>query len=220
MRWIDRGPEPATVADYARQFTPGWVDYFKNSIGGRPTDSYWGDYRSTLGARSGDICWYCERNCGADAPVGSAAPTVDHFQPLSRFPELAYAWSNWVFSCLTCNQNKGNRWPETGYVDPCAAVVAERPEQYFEFDAGDIIPKSGLAPAAQRKAWATIDALRLNNRVFRAYRQQKLAQFLKELKACPADEQAAFVVARLEPPGEFVGVARMFVEYLSKRGRL
>lgn len=220
MRWIDRGPEPATVADYARQFTPGWVNYFQNSIGGRPTDSYWGDYRSTLGARSGDICWYCERNCGADAPLGSAAPTVDHFRPVSRFPELAYAWSNWVFSCHRCNQFKEDGWPETGYVDPCAAVVAERPEQYFEFDAGDIIPKNGLAPAEQRKAWATIDDLRLNNPVLKGYRERKLAQFLRELKACPADEKAAFVVARLEPPGEFVGVTRMFVEYLSNRGRL
>ena len=215
MRWIDRGPEPATVADYARQFTLGWVNYFQNSIGGRPTDSYWGDYRATLGAQSGDICWYCERKCGADAPVGSAAPTIDHFRPLSRFPELAYAWSNWVFSCHRCNQNKGCGWPETGYVDPCAAVVAERPEQYFEFDAGDIIPKNGLAPAEQRKAWATIDDLRLNNPVLKGYRQRKLAQLWKEFK----DRPAAEIAARLDEPGEFSGVFGLFVEYMSKRGR-
>lgn len=224
MRWIDRGPEPDGVAGYARQFTPGWVDYFQDGAGSlpgqrRPEDHRWGEFRPVLGGRSNNACWYCERNCDADAAIGNSAPTVDHFRPVSRFPQLAYAWSNWVFSCLSCNENKGNRWPDTGYVDPCAAAVAERPEQYFEFDAGDIIPKIGLPPADQRKAWATIDDLQLNNRVFRAYRQQKLAQFLKELRACPEDEKAAFVVARLEQPGEFAGVTRMFVEYLSRRGR-
>ena len=25
MRWVDRGPEPGGVAEYARQFTPGWI---------------------------------------------------------------------------------------------------------------------------------------------------------------------------------------------------
>lgn len=219
MRWIDRGPEPATVDDYARQFTPGWVNHFpkgKKPVGGRPTDSYWGDYRSTLGAQSGNICWYCERKCGADAPVGSAAPTVDHFRPLRWFPDLAYAWSNWVFSCDRCNQNKGHGWPETGYVDPCAAAIAERPEQYFEFDAGDIVAKKGLSEAARRKAWATIDDLRLNNPVLKGYRERKLAQFWKEFK----DRPAAEIAARLDEPGEFAGVFGLFVEYLSKRGRL
>ena len=212
MRWIDRGPAPATVAGYAEQFTPGWVEHFQNRIGGRPTDSYWGDYRSTLGARSNDVCWYCERNCDTDPFLVS---TVDHFQPISRFPELAYAWSNWVFSCHLCNQFKEDGWPETGYVDPCAAVVAERPEQYFEFDAGDIIPKNGLAPAEQRKAWATIDDLRLNNPVLKGYRERKLAQFWKEFK----DRPAAEIAARLDEPGEFAGVFGLFVEYMSKRGR-
>ncbi|MCE2499800.1 MAG: hypothetical protein J4G13_02930 [Dehalococcoidia bacterium] len=63
MRWIDRGPEPDGVAGYARQFTPGWVDYFQGGIGGRPTDSYWREFREVLGSRSGNICWYCERRC-------------------------------------------------------------------------------------------------------------------------------------------------------------
>ena len=216
MRWIDRGPEPATVADYARQFTPGWVNYFQNSIGGRPTDFYWGDYRAILGARSGDICWYCERNCGADAPVGSAEPTIDHFRPLRWFPRLAYAWSNWVFSCHRCNQNKGCGWPETGYVDPCAAAIAERPEQYFEFEApADIVARKGLSEAASRKAWATIDDLQLNNPVLKGYRKRKLAQFWKEFKDLPAAE----IAARLDEPGEFAGVFGLFVEYMSKRGR-
>ena len=76
MRWIDRGPEPDGVAGYARQFTPGWVDYFRHGIGGRPTDSYWGEFRATLGSRSDNICWYCERRCQQDGAEAGRAPTI------------------------------------------------------------------------------------------------------------------------------------------------
>ena len=61
MRWIDRGPEPPGVDGYARQFTQGWVNYFGDNVGGRPTDSYWREFRAELGSRSANICWYCER---------------------------------------------------------------------------------------------------------------------------------------------------------------
>lgn len=145
---------------------------------------------------------------------------MDHFRPISKFPQLAYAWSNWVFSCDFCNGNKNDYWPETGFIDPSDPLVAERPEQYFEFDAGDIVPRNGLSEAARRKALNTIDRLQLNNRVLRAFRQQKLDQFLKKIKSRPAAEREAFVVARLEQPGEFAGVIRMFVEYLSRQGRI
>ena len=218
MRWIDRGPEPPTVSGYAQQFTSGWVNYFENQIGGRPTDSYWRDYRADLGARSGNICWYCERQCDAETYIVVLLPTVDHFQPISKFPRLAYAWSNWVFSCDRCNQNKGDYWPETGFIDPSDPVVAERPEQYFDFDAGDIVPKNGLSDVARRKALNTIDRLQLNNLLLKKSREEKLDQFLKEIKSRPAAEQGAFVVARLEQPGEFAGVIRMFAEYLSRQG--
>ena len=137
MQWVDRGPEPSGVAGYARQFTQGWVDYFQNRVGEQsPADSHWREFRPALGSRTNNICWYCERQCDTRAESGGRSPTVDHFRPRSRFPQLAYEWSNWVFSCYACNvENKGDRWPDSGFVDPCAAVVEERPEQYFDYDA-------------------------------------------------------------------------------------
>ena len=152
MRWIDRGPEPPGVGGYARQFTQGWVDYFRHNVGGRPTDSFWREFRPALSNRASDICWYCERQCEATSEASGNTPTVDHFQPLSRCPEMAYEWTNWVFSCRRCNgENKQDKWPPLGYVDPCASDAQERPDQHFDYDVltGDIVPHPRAARRRQ-----------------------------------------------------------------------
>lgn len=222
MRWIDRGPEPPTVAGYAQQFTPGWVDYFENRVGGRPTDSYWQDYRADLGAQSSNICWYCEQQCAAAADAGGQAPTVDHFRPLSESPQLAYEWSNWVFSCRRCNESKGNRWPETGYIDPCAADTAERPEQYFDYDAdtGEILPRNDLSGPAQRKAWDTIDDLGLNNNVLSGLRKAWTDDFRRGLRRLSTSEQAVLIATFTEQPVEYAGATGMMVAQLRQEGRI
>ena len=221
MRWIDRGPKPDGVAGYAQQFTPGWVDYFQNRVGGRPTDSFWREFRPALGNRTNNICWYCERQCdvyGED----DLAPTVDNFRPISRFPELAYEWSNWVFSCRRCNEAKRDKWPETGYVDPCAADPSERPDQYFDYDVatGDIVPKEGLSEAAQRKALDTIDGLHLNepNLVMSRFAQTSL--FIAGLLELPAADREAFIAFHVEQSVEYAGVTGMVVEQLRRDGRI
>ena len=229
MRFVDRGPEPNGVAGYAQQFTPGWVAYFQNDVGGRPTDSYWREFRSTLGNRSNNICWYCERECDA---AGDLAPTVDHFRPISRFPQFAYEWSNWIFSCQRCNVCKANRWPESGYVDPCAADIAERPEQYFDYnfdytedsghdkDNGNIVPKNGLSEAAWRKAQNTIDDLGLNKLDVRFWRLDWTRGFVADLLELPAADREAHIAVVVEQSVEYAGVTGMVVEQLRRDGRI
>ena len=196
MRWVDRGAEPVGVAGYARQFTQGWVDYFRDAVGVRPTDSHWREFRSTMGSRTNNICWYCERQCDAFVEYGGRAPTVDHFRPLSRFPRLAYEWSNWVFSCYACNvENKDDRWPDSGLVDPCATVVAERPEQYFDYDmdTGEIVPKHGLSRVDKRKAETTISTLSLNRLDVRFYRSRWTLKFSYDVLELPVSKRQAFI---------------------------
>ena len=212
MRWIDRGPEPDGVAGYARQFAPGWVDYFRHQRGGRPTDSYWREFRAALGARSGGLCWYCERRCQSTSEVGGHSATVDHFRPLSRFPELAYEWTNWVFSCYRCNsENKQNKWPALGYVDPGAGDERERPERYFDYDAltGEIVPHPSLAGDDKRKAEGTIADLGLNNIDVLFYRLDWTRRFAADLRMLPAEARADFVGYALEQGIEFVGATGM-----------
>ena len=220
MRWVDRGPEPSGVAGYARQFTQGWIDYFENSIGERPTDFLWGVFRPTLGSRTNNICWYCERQCYASAESGGRAPTVDHFRPLSRFPHLAYEWSNWVFSCQRCNIYKGDKWPDTRYIDPCALVVRERPEQYFDYDTdtGEIVPKNGLSGTARRRAFDTIDDLGLNRLDLMFYRLDWTRSFMADLLSFPVSERQAFLESFAASPVEYAGVTAMLAEQLRRDG--
>ena len=214
MRWIDRGPEPGGVQEYARKFTQGWGEYFRDSVGGRPDDSYWREFREGLGVRSGGNCWYCERLCMREADDGGKAPTVDHFRPLARFPELAYRWSNWVFSCHRCNHDyKGGEWPDSGYVDPGAADEKERPERYFDYDAstGDIVPMPGLPSEARERAQRTIVDLGLNKVDVRFYRLDWTRRFLEDWQTLPIGDRPAFAEFSTRSGYEFVGATLMAV---------
>jgi hypothetical protein len=37
---------------------------------------------------------------------------IDHFLPKSKFPYLSYCYDNYIFSCHTCNQKKGDFYPK------------------------------------------------------------------------------------------------------------
>lgn len=246
MRWVDRGPEPDRVADYARRYTQGWIEYYQDRVDDLPVhdlprDSHWQEFRETLSDRSNNCCWYCERQCQA---AGGWAPTVDHFRPRSRCPRLTYAWSNWVFSCRRCNEIKSNKWPETGYVDPCAADVTQRPESYFDYEetTGEIIAKTSLSDAAKLKARNTIDDLGLSHREIVNPRFTSVRQFLNEftvelLDLSPADRQAfiesflalspasraaylAFSASSKGQPLEYTGVKAMVAEKLLRDGSI
>lgn len=217
MRWIDRGPEPDGVAAYGRQFGQGWIDYFRHQRGGRPTDSYWREFRAALGLRSDGLCWYCERLCQAASSVGERSATVDHFRPLSGFPELAYEWSNWIFSCHRCNsENKMDKWPALGYVDPSASDAKERPERYFDYDAdtGELVPKSGLSAEARDRAMQTIDDLGLNKLDVRFYRLDWTRRFVADWEALPVGDRQAFVDFSTRIGVEYAGSTLMVVRRL------
>ena len=202
---------------YDKQFTQRWVEYFRNGVGGRPNDSNWRDFRELLGSRSGNTCWYCERRCLRDADEVGKAPTVDHFRPLSSYPELAYKWSNWIFSCRRCNgENKGNKWPVSGYVDPGAADDQERPERYFDYDAdtGEITPKPGLSSEAREKVLRTIDDLGLNKLDVRFYRLDWTRRFIEDWDALPISDRLAFAEFSTRTGFEFVGTMLMSVQRL------
>ncbi len=192
MRWIDRGPAPGGITQLAIRFTQGWVDHHEARTGWRgerPRDSCWSDFRRILGERSGYLCWFCEGKCRQDGAAkwnnDEWKSTVDHFRPISKFPELAYEWSNWVFSCRACNndQKKDNWSEESEYIDPAAADIAEGPEQYFDYDhyvdRGTIVPKCGIGSDARKRANRTIADFDLNNVVVRKRRLEAVSCFMK-----------------------------------------
>ena len=59
------------------------------------------------------LCGYRERIVYRpwDDDERLAVGEVEHFRPKVRFPELACAWENLVYSCHRCNQAKGGQFP-------------------------------------------------------------------------------------------------------------
>ena len=158
MHFVRRGREPRRLKAIRARCTPHWVAFYEQGRGPRPRDARWTDdaFWAPLRAAFHSLCGYCERRCRGE---------VDHFKPKSRYPELVYTWSNWIFSCHDCNQLKGEKFPRQGYVNPCAATASNWPEAFFGFDfvTGEILPRAGLSRGARQKAQATIDDLGLND---------------------------------------------------------
>ena len=155
MHWVDRGEEPSRLEAIRLQFTPGWVRYYPDRSGNRPTDTRWQDFRNDLSRVFYGLCAYCEEEDKGE---------VDHFRPVSKCPNLVYEWTNWVFACHNCNQSKSNKWPDAGYIDPCASIESERPEHFFDFDTstGELIPITDLSEDASNRAVQMINDLSLN----------------------------------------------------------
>lgn len=155
MHWVDRGQEPDGLEQIRLQHTQRWIDYYQLWTRRMPSPR-WTDFKAELTKVFGELCAYCEERQRGE---------VDHFQPKSRFPELVYVWPNWVLACHDCNHAKLDKWPDEGYVDPCAVLISERPERFFDFDivSGEIVPKEGLSSVRRSKAQTMISDLRLND---------------------------------------------------------
>jgi hypothetical protein len=73
-------------------------------------------------AGPGARCMFCS---------GSEASEVEHYKPLTVFPELAMTWKNYVWSCTPCNRNKSNRFPPD--TEPGGKLINPINENVWEF---------------------------------------------------------------------------------------
>ena len=140
------------------------------------------------------LCGYCERKCTEpppkEKPKRDDDNTVDHFRPVSRFPDREFEWENLVYACYRCNTKvKGNKFPSSydsphlylahalryaaksnfsgAFVNPDSYVNPrdpdERAEEFFAFNAnGEILPAEGLRNDKWSKAVRMIADLDLN----------------------------------------------------------
>jgi hypothetical protein len=125
-------------------------------------------------------CMYCE---------DSGADEIEHHRPKNLYPELVFAWNNYLYACGPCNGPKNNRFAvldaagtlieiTRGRTDPIvppapgdAALLDPRTEDPLQFMMLDIIGDTFLfvptAPAGSPnhlRASYTITLLRLNQR--------------------------------------------------------
>ena len=128
-------------------------------------------------------CMYCE---------DASADEVEHFKPKDLHPELAFAWSNYLYACGPCNGPKNNRFAViTGGALPTLADVTrergepvvrpirgkpvlinplrEDPLRYFMIDLIDTFEFVPIAPEGSidhQRSEYTLDVLRLNDRPY------------------------------------------------------
>lgn len=84
---------------------------------------------------------------------------IEHFAAKTRYPELAFAWSNLFLVCSVCNQAKGNQ-EQMGCIKP----DEENPSDYLRVDPEQlqIVPQTNLAPAEMERSTRTIALYQLN----------------------------------------------------------
>jgi uncharacterized protein (TIGR02646 family) len=189
MHWVDRGSEPDGLESMRTRYTPRWIRHYRDGKGTRPGDSRWREFRDDLYTSFRGLCAYCEEQSNEE---------VDHFRPVSKFPELVYQWSNWLLVCTACNRAKGAQWPKEGYVDPCTKSMDERPEAYFTFDTltGSMLPRKGLSPERHVRAATMIKDLDLNGRSH-LRRRMRIVEFLPLVEKIPDHEHRSRAFTKL-----------------------
>ena len=138
--------------------------------------------KATLGKMNSGVrrCAYCE---------DSFADELDHFRPKTLYPELVFAWANYLYACGHCNGSKTDHFAVfaegTGVLTsvarkrnapvippvPGRAVFidprVEDPTEYLSLDLADtfwFVPRAKLGMVERARAEYTIRELQLNIR--------------------------------------------------------
>ena len=155
---VDRGPEPEDLGAIRAQHTQPWIQFYRDSLGHRPKRLSLATLRRTPGeCVRGSLCLLRRTAAREKSNTFSrrvCTPTSFTIGPIGFFP------------VTIATTPRGKKWPELGYVDPCAFSKRARPEVHFSFDTttGELLPKDGLDSLQHRKAQNTIDDLGLNDR--------------------------------------------------------
>ncbi len=133
-----------------------------------PKYTFWREILNDLRKVYNNICAYSAHWL----PPGITNVTVDHFQPKSKFPQLAYEWSNYRLACHPLNTNKGS---QTDVLDPFTLA-----QDWFVIMFPDLLvkPNSSLNITDQTLVSKSIDRLKLNNEKLIELRQSCIDQYV------------------------------------------
>ena len=112
--------------------------------------SYWKDIASDLHRLYDGICAY---TCTYLLPPAS----IDHFLPKSKYPYLAYEWSNYRLTSDRTNQRKGEK---EGILDP---FIVQRGWFTMDFPSCLVQTSTNIPEAYTQQAEDTIEILKLND---------------------------------------------------------
>ncbi len=146
MIHFDPPPEPEDFDKRVRRPGENWRTRHPDR-----TDfpNYWKEVTEPLADGFKNLCAY---SC---MHVPLTGGTVDHFRSRSRYPHLAYEWSNYRYASPTMNSYKSNR---EGILDPFEVV-----DGWFEIELASmqLVATSEIPPESRERAAYTLERLRL-----------------------------------------------------------
>ncbi len=123
-------------------------------------------------------------------PVGEGG-TIDHFKEKSKYPSLAYEWSNYRLAAFRINSRKKRK-----VIDPFQV-----PEEAFLLDVftGEIYPNPEKDPKVQKIVRSTINSLGLDSELLRQFRRDWIDGYLtNEVTEGWVAKNAPFIHAELK----------------------
>jgi uncharacterized protein (TIGR02646 family) len=156
------------------------------------------------------MCWGHRRCCYCE---DSLADEIEHHHPKDLYPELVFAWPNYLYACGPCNGPKSSRFavlPLGATTEivitraqraPVAAPLAgesallhprlDDPLDYLTLDIRDMfwfLPSAAEPSAAHARAKYTIELLALNERTYLVEgRRTAYSQLISALRVAKAE---------------------------------
>jgi len=132
--------------------------------------------KEILSNLSKSYCTYC----GVWTGKKFHNPSIDHFKPKSKFPELSFSWSNLFYSCGDCQTIKGSKYPKDIITIKPDALDYEFDSWFeFSFKTFEVIPKITLCNEDKIIAQETINWLGLNDGVRPKARKREFENYRK-----------------------------------------
>ena len=211
------------LADYAKKVDRAKREFAKRN---KSNNATFREVRSVLiqmcsGSRR---CGYCE---------DSVADEVEHIKPKDLYPEVVFAWENYLYACGPCNSRKNNKYaifsqvtqqliditrrqgqpilpPETGQ----PALLDPRFEDPFNFMELDLLgtfyflPIATLTSKDYQRADYTIETLQLNDRDYLLAAREE-AFYSYEARLSQYVEQKQSGVSETELKSRIIALRRM-----------
>lgn len=185
MDKIDRNCKPNCLVEHATE----WTEHFLEERKKNSTYWYWHEYKNQkvdyllvicLSTITKGHCSYCGKK-------DFEGWSIDHFKPKSKFPKLAFEWTNLFIACTACQNIKLSKYPNVSPLKPDNSDYDF--DYWFEIDwtikEGSIVPNSLRTPKEKNIAQETINWLGLNKESRRLARLDELDDFIKYQKTDP-----------------------------------
>jgi uncharacterized protein (TIGR02646 family) len=201
MRFIQKGQEPQSFAEWKQQANSAWQPQWNNFQKPQKLEVH-----AALLNEQGYLCCYCGQR------IAQPTSHIEHLQPRTHYPTLSLTYSNLLASCPGypeeeepqpnqtkppqefCGQKKGDWHDSALMVSPLMPDCAD----YFRYTgAGEILPTQ--APTMMTAAAVTIEKLGLNHPKLEASRRKAIEGILVNFEQL-TEEDIRKLIADFDQP--------------------